>query len=72
MVYSRTEEHARAFAERWKIPEWATDMTKVVERPEVDLVVIASPNFLHKEATTPACKSGENVVCTKPPARNSG
>ena len=72
IVYSRTEEHARAFAERWKIPEWTTDMTKVVEKPEVDLVIIALPNFLHKEAALLACKSGKNVVCTKPLARNSG
>jgi len=71
MVYSRSEEHAKAFADKWKIAKWTTDMNDVVENPEVDLVVIALPNFMHKDAAILACKSGKNVVCTKPLARNS-
>ncbi len=70
IVYSRSKGHARSFAEKWGIKEWTTDMAEVVEKPEVDLVVIALPNFLHKEAALLACESGKNVVCTKPLARN--
>jgi len=70
-VYSRTRESAESFAQRWKVPEWTTDMTRVVEKPELDLVVIALPNFLHKEAALLACESGKNLVCTKPLARNA-
>ncbi len=70
IVYSRSEEHAKAFHEKWGIPDCTTDMNKVVERPDIDLVLIALPNFVHKEAALLACKSGKNVVCTKPLARN--
>jgi len=71
IAYSQTEERAKAFAKEWRIPNWTTDMLKVVEKPEVDLVLIALPNFLHREAALLACKSGKNVVCTKPLGRNS-
>jgi len=70
IAYSRTEEHARTFAREWEIPKWTTDIVEVVEKPEVDLVLIALPNFVHKEAALLACKSGKNVVCTKPLGRN--
>jgi len=69
--YSQSEDRAKSFAKEWKIPKWTTDMTKVVENPDIDLVVIALPNFMHKEATLLACKSGKNLVCTKPLARNA-
>ena len=69
--YSQKEENAKSFAKEWKIPKWTTDMTEVTENPEVDLVIIALPNFVHKEAALLACKSGKNVVCTKPLARNA-
>jgi predicted dehydrogenase len=68
---SRTEKRAEAFAKKWGIPEWTTDMAKVIDKAGVDLVVIALPNFLHKEAALLACKSGKNVVCTKPLGRNA-
>lgn len=71
IVYSHTAEHAKTFAEKWKIPEWTTDMTKVTEKTDIDLVIIALPNFVHKEAALLAAKSGKNVVCTKPLARNA-
>jgi predicted dehydrogenase len=69
--YSQKEKNAKSFAKEWKIPKWTTDMTEVTENPEVDLVIIALPNFVHKEAALLACKSGKNVVCTKPLARNA-
>jgi len=70
-VYSRTEKDAKAFAEKWKIPKWTTDMIKVVEDKDVDLVIIGLPNFLHKEAAVLSAKNGKNVVCTKPLAINA-
>lgn len=69
-AYSRTEERAKGFAKKWDIADWTTDMAKAVEKPDVDLVLIGLPNFLHKEAAIMAAKAGKNVVCTKPLARN--
>lgn len=70
IVYSRSKENAKAFSEKWKIPNWTTDMNKAVEKTDIDLILIALPNFIHKEAALLTCKSGKNVVCTKPLARN--
>ena len=41
-------------------------MKKAIEDPETDVVVIALPNNLHKEAILMACEAKKNVLCTKP------
>lgn len=69
--FSRSPERARAFAERWHIPEWTTSLEGVVGRPDVDLVLIALPNDLHLQATALAARAGKHVVCTKPLARST-
>jgi predicted dehydrogenase len=71
VVCSPTEEHAQAFAEKWDIPEWQTDLEKVVKRDDLDLVLLGLPNYVHKEATLAAAAAGKNMVCTKPLARNA-
>jgi predicted dehydrogenase len=71
VVCSPNEERARAFAEKWGIPEWATDLEKVVKRDDLELVLLGLPNYVHKEATLAAAAAGKNMVCTKPLARNA-
>jgi predicted dehydrogenase len=63
-------DRAEAFARRWGIPEWTTDLERAVARPDVDLVLIALPNHLHLAATELAVRAGKHVVCTKPLGRN--
>ena len=36
-VYSRSEDRAKAFAEKWDIPRWSTDMAEAVNDPETDV-----------------------------------
>jgi len=71
VVYSRNEDHARAFAERWNVAHWTGDMSEAVARPAADVVVIALPNFLHEEAVKAAAGAGKAVLCTKPLGRNA-
>src|SRR5512142_3157234 len=71
MVYSRTEEHARAFAEKWGIPRWSTNIADAVADPETDTVVVGVPNYLHKEAVLAAARAGKAILCTKPLACNA-
>lgn len=71
IVYSRTEERARRFAEEWGIPEWTTDMAAAIQNPETDTVVVGIPNNLHKEAVLLAARAGKAVLCTKPLACNA-
>jgi predicted dehydrogenase len=47
VVYSRTEERARAFAGDHGVPEWSTDLEQAIAHPDTDAVVIGLPNHLH-------------------------
>ncbi len=71
VVCSPHGEHAETFAEKWNIPEWQTDLEKVVKRDDLDLVLLGLPNYVHKEATLAAAAAGKNMVCTKPLARSA-
>ncbi len=70
-VYGRDAARAATFADRWGIPESATDMAAVVARQDIDLVLIALPNRIHLEAARLAAQHQKHVVCTKPLGRNA-
>jgi len=69
MVYNRTPENAKTFAETYNIPRWTGDMDEAINDPETDVVVVALPNHQHKEAIIKAAQAGKAVLCTKPLAR---
>ena len=71
VVYSRTEERAKTFAEEWDIPKWTTDLQAAIEDDETDGVVIGLPNDLHLEASALAAQAGKAVLCTKPLGRTA-
>ena len=71
IVYSRTGERAKAFAEEWGIPKWTSDISAAIRDPETDVVVIGVPNDMHRDATILAAEAGKAVLCTKPLARNA-
>lgn len=71
VVYSRSEERGRAFAERWDIPDQTTDLAAAVNHPDTDVVVVGLPNHLHEEAIALCAEAGKAVLCTKPLARNA-
>lgn len=71
VVCARREAETRAFAEKWGIPSWTTDIAQAVQRPDVDVVVVGLPNYLHKDAVLMAAQAGKAVLCTKPLARNA-
>ena len=51
------EESAKDFAQKWNIPKYTTSMKEAIEDPETDIVIVALPNYLHKEAILMACKA---------------
>ncbi len=71
VVCGKTEAETRAFAEKWNIPNWTTDMAQAIQRPDVDIVVVGVPNYLHKEAVLLAANAGKAILCTKPLAMNA-
>src|SRR5580658_3256558 len=68
-VASRLPDRAAEFAARWGIPAWHTDYRELAARPEVDLVCVAAPNWLHRDIVVAAAEAGKHVICEKPLAR---
>ncbi len=71
IVYSRTEEKAKKFAEAHSIPNWTTDMSEAINHPEVELVVNGLPNNRHLDSTIECAKAGKGILLTKPLGRNA-
>ena len=57
---------AEKFAAEFDIPRATADLAMAVNDPEVDTVIVALPNFLHKKAVLLAAEAGKAVLCTKP------
>jgi predicted dehydrogenase len=49
--------------------EWTTDYRRLLDHPEIDAVVICTPEFLHAEQAVAAAARGKHVLCEKPMAR---
>ena len=57
---------AKAAAERLGFEEWTTNWEELVASPDVDLVSIVTPNFLHAPMAIAAVAAGKHVFCEKP------
>ena len=49
-----------------------TDWREVIEDPEVSVVNITAPNFLHLEMVRAAAAAGKHIFCEKPVGRSPG
>ena len=65
-VAARATNDLAAFASRWGWQNWTTRWALAVENPEVDLVDICTPNYVHLEQAIAALEAGQNVACEKP------
>ena len=65
-VYSRSEAHARAFAHKYGIGRWFTDLAEAIDTSDCDVVDICLPNHLHARVTLDAAKAGKHVIIEKP------
>lgn len=71
IVYSRSPERAKTFAEEWGIPKWTTDLTEAISADDIDTVVIGLPNHIHEECVNLAADAGKSILCTKPLGRTA-
>jgi len=70
-VFSRSNERAQTFAERWNVPVYTNNMEEAINDPHTDLVIIGLPNHLHRQAVKLAAAAGKGILCTKPLAMNA-
>src|SRR5579864_2989813 len=70
-VCARNPDRVKAFAGNWGFDSIETDWRKLVERRDIDLIDIASPNDTHAEIAIAAARAGKMVMCEKPLARNA-
>jgi predicted dehydrogenase len=65
----------RALAERraaeWGVAKVTTDAEALCADPEVDAVIIATPNFTHKPIALAAARNGKHAMCEKPLGLNT-
>ncbi len=65
-VCARDYAKAKAFAENWGYESVETEWQKIIERDDIDLIDIASPNNTHAEIAIAAAKAGKMILCEKP------
>jgi myo-inositol 2-dehydrogenase/D-chiro-inositol 1-dehydrogenase len=70
-VAARNEDRVKAFADNWGYESYETDWKALVNRKDIDLVDIASPNDTHHDIAIAAARAGKMVMCEKPLGRNA-
>ncbi|EPU3391601.1 Gfo/Idh/MocA family protein [Listeria monocytogenes] len=65
-AYSRTEEKARAFGEKYGELTYFTDIEEMGKSDALDAVYIASPNALHYQHALSLLKNKKHVIVEKP------
>ena len=60
------EKATAEFAANWGWGEVESDWRKVVERPDIDIIDICTPTYLHKEIAVAAAQNGKHIFCEKP------
>src|ERR671911_480681 len=71
-VAARNADRVKAFAANWGYESYETDWRKLVERKDIDLIDIATPNDTHHDIAIAAARAGKMVMCEKPLGRNAG
>ncbi len=65
-IASPTAGHAEELARRYGIKGVFRDYREMLREPDIEMVTIAAPNYLHAQMTLDAARAGKHVVCEKP------
>src|SRR5579872_6652340 len=70
-ICARNADRANQFAANWGFEGIETDWHSLVDRKDIDLIDIASPNDTHAEIAIAAAQAQKIVMCEKPLARSA-
>src|SRR5262245_31471980 len=65
-VCARDAAKVKDFAAKWGYESSETDWRKLVERKDIDVIDICTPNNVHAEIAIAAAKAGKMILCEKP------
>ncbi len=68
---ARKEDKIAGFADNWGWETTETDWRKLVERDDIDVIDICSPNITHHDIAIAAAENGKTVLCEKPLAMDA-
>ncbi len=69
-IADASAERARVVAEELEIENWYSSLDAMLERKDLDAVLIATPDKFHAQAVEAAVRAGKDVLCEKPLALN--
>jgi predicted dehydrogenase len=72
VLAARTTARAAPLARRFGVPEVAADWRAVLQRADIDAVVIATPDSTHDEIAVAAAQAGKAILLQKPMAMTVG
>ena len=70
-ICARNKDRAQAFASKWGYEHIESDWRALVDRKDIDLIDIATPNDTHHDIAIAAARAGKIVMCEKPLGRNA-
>src|SRR5262245_41469768 len=66
----RSLDKTKAFADQWGYESVETDWRKLLDRKDIDLIDICTPNNTHAEIALAAAQAGKMILCEKPLSMN--
>ena len=69
-IADASAERARQVAAELEIENWHDSLESMLERKDIDAVLIATPDKFHAQAVETAVRAGKDVLCEKPLALN--
>jgi levoglucosan dehydrogenase len=66
VIAEASEGLASSAAARLGVPRWTSDWHQVTQDPEIEIVDVMTPTYLHKQPAIEAMEGGKDVICEKP------
>lgn len=67
---ARKKDKIAQFAKNWGYESYETDWRVLIDRKDIEVIDIGSPNNTHKEIVLAAAEAGKMILCEKPLAMN--